>query len=295
MVQRLSRSWLAIFAVFPQHRRIMLWASLFTAPFGLTEPLFVPEYWSPPSLFDLARRTGFDIESIIFSFGLGGIGAVLYNLLTGNSSGSLADHERLSPRHRLHTAAILAPALAFPILAIFPLNPIFPAIGAMLLGAGAALLCRPDLVRKTWIGAALFIAYYAVFLAGLQLTAPGYIARVWQLNALTGLKIGGVPIEEFLFAAAFGAYWSGVYDHFTWRKPMPAPRRSAPLPTETARQPGVQRSHVNSSTSRSNFLDDGCDPLPARHRWAHARKRRALTTPLSRSHGKNAVHCTSLP
>jgi hypothetical protein len=32
----------------------------------LTEPLFVPDYWNPPSLFDLARRSGFDIESVIF-------------------------------------------------------------------------------------------------------------------------------------------------------------------------------------------------------------------------------------
>lgn len=50
----------------------MLWQACFTTPFGLTEPLFVPNYWSPPSLFDLARSTGFDIESFIFSFGIGG-------------------------------------------------------------------------------------------------------------------------------------------------------------------------------------------------------------------------------
>jgi hypothetical protein len=41
---------------------------------------------------------------------------------------------------------------------------------------------------------------------------------VWNLDALSGLSIGGVPIEELLFAAAFGAYWSGVYEHVTWRK-----------------------------------------------------------------------------
>lgn len=36
--------WAVLFLAYPQERRIMLWASLFTAPFGLTEPLFVPEY-----------------------------------------------------------------------------------------------------------------------------------------------------------------------------------------------------------------------------------------------------------
>jgi hypothetical protein len=29
----------------------------------------VPEYWRPPSLFDLALKNGFDIESLLFAFG----------------------------------------------------------------------------------------------------------------------------------------------------------------------------------------------------------------------------------
>jgi hypothetical protein len=57
--------WLVLFAAFPHHRTTMWWASLMTAPLGLTEPIFVPAYWNPPSLFDLAQRSGFDIESAL--------------------------------------------------------------------------------------------------------------------------------------------------------------------------------------------------------------------------------------
>jgi len=67
----------------------MLWASLFTMPFGPTDPLFVPEYWSPPSLFDLARTTGFDIESLIFCFDIGGIGCKV-----GSSNPTLPGNHR---------------------------------------------------------------------------------------------------------------------------------------------------------------------------------------------------------
>src|SRR5215813_11509111 len=80
----------------------MVWASLITAPLGLTEPLFVPDYWNPPSLFDLARKSGFDIESVIFSFGIGGIGAVLYNLLTGRTLLPVSAADRHSLRHKMH-------------------------------------------------------------------------------------------------------------------------------------------------------------------------------------------------
>ena len=37
-------------------RAEMLKVSLWTMPMGLTEPLFVPEYWTPPSLFNLAEK-----------------------------------------------------------------------------------------------------------------------------------------------------------------------------------------------------------------------------------------------
>ncbi len=71
--------WIALYAAYP-HRRSTMWrTSAFLALFGLTEPLFVPAYWNPPSLFELARRTGFDLESFIFAFAIGGVGAVLYN------------------------------------------------------------------------------------------------------------------------------------------------------------------------------------------------------------------------
>ena len=209
--------WLAVYAMFPTHRKAMLWASAFTTPFGLTEPLFVPEYWSPPTLFDLARRTGFDVESLIFCFGIGGIGAVLYNLVTGRDSTGVLETERSSPHHRLHRWALGTPFLAFPILYLLPWNPIYPAIISLILGAVVTCLCRRDLASKTWVGAALFVGYYTLFLFGLEWTAPGYIERVWNIAALSGLSILQFPIEELLFAAAFGAYWASVYEHFTWR------------------------------------------------------------------------------
>lgn len=52
-------------------RHKMLTASLWTMLFGLTELLFVSEYCTPSSLFNLAERTQFDMESLLFSFAIG--------------------------------------------------------------------------------------------------------------------------------------------------------------------------------------------------------------------------------
>jgi hypothetical protein len=213
--------WGALYALLPVHRAVMWRTSLFMAPFGLTEPLFVPSYWNPPSLFFLAQRTGFDIESIIFSFAIGGIGAVLYNVVTRRELVPLDPHERHAPRHRFHKLALGLPFALFPILYFLPWNPIYAAITAMVAGALAAVLCRPDLLRNTLVGGVLFLGFYAVFVLGLELSAPGYVAQTWNLRALSGVTVIGIPLEELAFGFTFGLFWTGLYEHFSWRRSVP--------------------------------------------------------------------------
>jgi hypothetical protein len=123
--------WGFMFAIFLNERRKLWQTSLWTMPFGLTEPLFVPRYWNPPSLFDLTQRTGFDIESLIFCFAIGGIGAVLYDLLTGSRSRPMPGGERHLPIHRHHLLALTSPFVAFLMLVFLPWNPIYPGIIAI--------------------------------------------------------------------------------------------------------------------------------------------------------------------
>ena len=210
--------WLLLYWLFPVHRRAMLWTSVFTAPFGLTEPIFVPEYWNPPSLFDLAQRTGFDIESLIFCFGIGGIGAVLYNVLTRVRLQTVDSTERHHHRHRLHPLALATPFIVFLPLYFLPWNSIYPGIAAMFAGAVAAILCRPDLKLKTLVGGGLFLGYYLIFMLVLRWLAPGYIETVWNMNSLSGIMLYGIPLEELLFGFAFGMFWACIYEHVTWQR-----------------------------------------------------------------------------
>ena len=218
--------WAALFVARVELRRPMLWASVLTAPFGLTEPLFVPAYWHPPSLFDLAERTGFDLESFIFSFALGGLGVASYRALTHVSMLLIDERERVTVRHRRHLVSLLAPFLVFAALVWLPWNPIYPGIVAMALGAAAAVLCRPDLWRNTLFGGAVFLGLYTVFLFGLKWLWPGYIEAVWNLNDLLGWHPWGLPFEELLFGFAFGMYWSSVYEHLTWQRAPQSTRQS---------------------------------------------------------------------
>lgn len=165
--------WIIVYLAFREHRLQMWWASIGMAPFGLTEPLFVPEYWNPPSLFELAQRTGFDIESIIFSFAIGGVGAVLYNGLMHKSLRPIALGPRRTRWHVWHRWALATPFAMFPALYFLPWNPIYAGIASMMVGATVAVLCRPDLVLGTLVGGPLFLGLYTIFLLALKWSAPG--------------------------------------------------------------------------------------------------------------------------
>ena len=210
--------WAAVFIALPKLRTRMAWASLLTAPFGLTEPLFVPEYWRPPSLFDLAQRTGFDIESLIFSFAIGGLAAAAYRTLARAPERQFDPVAHHDARHRWHRAALTSPFLVFFALLPLPWNPIYAGIGALLAGALTTLLCRPDLTRSSLAGGLLVFTIYVVFLLGLKWLWPGYIEAVWNLPALLPWRPAGVPSEELMFGFAFGMYWSSVYEHIAWRR-----------------------------------------------------------------------------
>jgi hypothetical protein len=214
--------WIALRLFYRRLGHLMTLASVLTMPFGLTEPIFVPRYWNPPSLFDLARRTGFDVESLIFCFALGGVGVVLYVALMRQALAPIQLADRHAHRHRYHRVALLTPVIAFPALYLFGWNPIYPAILAMLLGGAATVACRPDLMQNTLAGGALFASYYALFMLLLEWSAPGYINQVWNLADLSGLFVMGIPVEELLFGFAFGIYWSGIYEHLAWRRVAPA-------------------------------------------------------------------------
>lgn len=211
--------WAIIYYYKKNVRKEMLKMSFITMPFGLTEPLFVPEYWYPPTLFNLAEKTGFDIESLIFSFAIGGIGTVLYLLIYNRNYVLMPENERHHHKHKLHIYILTVPVIVFFILAVFTsLNHIYCGIIAMFTGAIATYYCRPDLKSKIWVGGVLFTILYFIYFGSILIPYPNYVKLYWNLKNLTDILILGIPLEELLFAFTFGMYWSSFYEHLYWRK-----------------------------------------------------------------------------
>ena len=200
-------------------KKEMLVVSLWTSLLGLTEPLFVPEYWNPPSLFDLALRTGFDLESLLFAFCVGGLAAVIYERIFCVRHERVSAEEKHRPRHRFHFLILLSAPIIFILLLIFTdLNPIYSTFIALIGGGLLTWYCRPDLKKKMIVSALIFLGIYFVYFLTLIAMYPDYVEQVWNLSAISGILILGIPLEELMFAFGLGFLWSSVYEHIMWRK-----------------------------------------------------------------------------
>ncbi len=175
----------------------MLRVSFWTMPFGLTEPLFVPQYWNPPTIFNLAQKTGFDIESFIFSFAIGGIGSVLYKIIFKMDNDLYRPTDRNHQKHKLHFYSLFTPVAVFLLLALLTnLNHIYCGIIALFIGAVAALFYRPDLKMKIWIGGILFLILYFIYFKLLNVLFHRYFSAVWNFATISGIVLKNIQIKQ---------------------------------------------------------------------------------------------------
>jgi hypothetical protein len=202
-------AWIACSILGKTYRSQIRWGTLIAAPLALTSLLFVPEYWTPPSLFDLDQRIRVGIEDFLWAAGVGGIASVVGEFFLREKLGVIRQS-----RHKRHYAPFVLVVLVFVAL-YFGLHwktmnatIVSFAFGALVLG-----YLRRDLVPLMLTSAVSFtVLYFVLFLCVLSLY-PEFVKRYYTHQNLLGIYLVGVPIEELLFAATGGAIWSVAYEY----------------------------------------------------------------------------------
>lgn len=203
-------AWLACYIIGKSYRQQIVWGTVVTAPLALTSFLFVPQYWTPPSLFDLDAHIRVGIEDFLWAGAVGGIASVVGEL---SLKERLTAHRKL--RHKKHIAPFVVMLLVFAICwAWHPQKNIYNTAIAFAACALVVAFLRSDLIPTMLVGAAVFtILYFLLFLYFLALY-PDFIEGYYNLPNISGFRLLGVPIEELMFAASGGAVWSVAYEYF---------------------------------------------------------------------------------
>lgn len=190
--------WIAVWIARRDLRTELLVTSLVTAPLGpLFESWYHVDYWRPSVL----GPWPVGIEDLLFGFGVGGVGAVAYEVLTGR--GRVQAYPWRNP---LFFAAVFALGLAAHALLVPRVNSIYVSMAIFMVAAAVMVALRRDLaivsVISGFVVACVMIVNYQVVLA----LHPTLFQDFWLLDHLSGRFILRVPIEEPLWGFCWGLF-----------------------------------------------------------------------------------------
>lgn len=186
----------------------MLIASLIITPAGLSEVFFVPGYWLP----DTIRNPKLSIEDFIFSFAIGGIIAVIYELFMKGK----VKHQRLCNCYNgefFHGLILgIGIIVIFLTYALFKINFMYAVYIGIVVDVVLIVITRPDLLKKVLYSGLLFGLLYFLFFSILSFFTPSFIKH-WNLSNLSGIILLGVPVEEILWAIGAGGLLGPIYEY----------------------------------------------------------------------------------
>lgn len=213
---------------------------------GITEPLFVPDYWTPPSILKLGE---WDLESFLFCFAVGGISAVLtefprikkiiifidywiwrffrlflifFNWATGtNAKNNLilnVNYNIVLNKRQIRNENMILIAFfvaMFGAISHLSWNVIYEIFLLCIFGSLFIIWRRPDIKWQVLGGGLTFTLLYTVILLIVHVYEPGFYQKYWNLDDLSGIYFLNAPVEEYMYAFSFGVFWAPLYE--TWK------------------------------------------------------------------------------
>ena len=198
--------WAILFFIRKDLRKKIFFTSLFAAPLGISELLFIPDYWIPQFQTIPLFKELF-LESILFCFFLGGVVSVIYQVLFREK---LFETKGINPY-----LTLIAPALFLTyFLKIFNINLMYYVFISMFIGSFFVMFYLKKKSKKIIYSAIINTFLYSIFYFILWYSFPELPAS-YQFQNLSGILLGGIPLEEFLWIFSFALYWTPVYE--IWR------------------------------------------------------------------------------
>lgn len=206
--------WLLLFCVLPRVRRAMVVSSLLFSIAGpVTEFFHVRDYWSPVFLIPITLGSWrFGVEDFAFAAFLAGIGTGLYEWAAGPGSAVPVRIEiRLLLVRFAKGVLLVVPALWFITHGLG-----WNSLTATLLVMSALVVSSSGWSPRPLIGALpagfaggilMWVFYWGFFLR----LFPSIIGEWWRAEALSGIALAGVPVEEVFWAAAASFAVGPVY------------------------------------------------------------------------------------
>ena len=163
------------------------------------------DWWRPLTV----TGTKVGIEDFLMGFFMGGIIAIIYEVITTRrySKNHVRSH---GPYDFWLILLLLAQTTSWLFYGIH-LTSFYASSLAMLLAAGVMLFIRRDLIINAMISGACTALISMLFYATALLISSSWVSMTY-LNSLSGVRVSGVPIEEFIFWFLAGLVFGPFYE-----------------------------------------------------------------------------------
>jgi hypothetical protein len=208
----------------PDHRRLMLLGGLLSCPCALFAIGLVPEYWQPTRIAVMLIAP----EDVLFSFATGILAVALAVFPVRRR---LSFHLDVRAFLRFYVRCALLGLALHVICGLVGLRGLEShVVPAVVIGA-ILLFSRPSLWLVPLAGGIGFLIVHLAVAAAAIRFRPHFLLE-WNLANLSGVLLLGVPVEEALWACAFGAVFPLFTVMAVGARLEKAPARSVPAKDE---------------------------------------------------------------
>ncbi len=208
-VSAFAAAWLLFFALLPAFRVRLLLASLMWGHVGpMCQTLYTVDYWRPSFIVEIPVGNAIvGVEDYLFAYFFAGISTGLFYLFRAKP---LAGSPSTMVPRPWPVLLAAGPLFFLPVAAptvLFGANSVHAHIAVCGLAAALFAACNKEWRRATLITMAIAAAGFWLFYVLFYLRFfPDIFARWWYEEALSGWRLGPVPIEEMLWAASTAGF-----------------------------------------------------------------------------------------
>lgn len=205
--------WLFLYWRMPQHRKTMLVFSFSLGWVGVVAEhvWFLKDWWHPQTI----TETRIGIEDFVASITHITIPAVLYKYIFGMDSKEI--------EMNIHTwkkfGQRFTPILLFSIIALYISTELFLLhssevfIACFALGSIWIGINRNDLIIPGFLSGILFVIVFFILYSLGGIFSPGVFEALWDTSVFEGVKIFGVPGEDYVFYFFWGWFAGVIYEY----------------------------------------------------------------------------------
>ena len=200
-----SITWMVLFGIFPEERKVIFWSSFACGPAGpISEYWHRADYWRPDLILSInIGEWTFGLEDYCFAFAFGGISTGIFELLMKRFWHAEDIEFDWKGFIKLIGIVLLNITLMGALSKLFHLKSLYASIISFIIITGYIFYRRPLFIFSGLVTALLMMFFMGLFYWGFFFKLyPEVIGRWWLRNALSGITLAKVPIEELMWVGS---------------------------------------------------------------------------------------------